>query len=107
VSEPGRLRFQDHPADPAEYLPAAPGKRTPKIEIRITTEISGEWVTPEMIAHAARELANSMASKLREAADDAPRPHHPQGDGPVCEQCSRPRDDLLVHYGAAGWDEST
>jgi hypothetical protein len=50
----------------------APPRRTPKVEIRLATEISGEWVTPEMVARAARELASSMASGLRAAADEAP-----------------------------------
>jgi hypothetical protein len=49
--------------------PAGPGG-TPRISIRMTTEISGEWVDPEMIAHAARELVRSMTAKLGEMAEE-------------------------------------
>jgi hypothetical protein len=33
----------------------------------------------------------------------AKAPHSPEGTGDVCTRCQRSRDDLLVHYGAAGF----
>jgi hypothetical protein len=50
--------------------PAGPGG-TPKINLRISTEIEGEWVDPEMIAYAAHQLAASFVAKLHEVADEA------------------------------------
>lgn len=32
-------------------------------------------------------------------------PHSPTGLGPTCSTCQRARDDLLIHYGAAGFDK--
>ena len=49
--------------------PAGPGG-TPRINLRMTTEISGEWVDPEMIAHAAHELVRAMTAKLGELANE-------------------------------------
>jgi hypothetical protein len=54
-----------------ETAPEAGPGGTPKITISIKTEISGEWVTNEMIAYAARQLALSMASRLGAAADES------------------------------------
>jgi len=37
----------------------------PIIRIVASVEISGEWVTEEMIAYAARQFADALAAKLR------------------------------------------
>jgi hypothetical protein len=52
--------------------PAGPGG-TPKVTIELKTTIYGEWVTPEVLAHSARQLADSMCGRLRAAADEATR----------------------------------
>jgi hypothetical protein len=44
------------------------GEHQPTIRIRSTVEISGEWVSPEMVAYAARQFADSIAGHLRAAA---------------------------------------
>jgi len=49
---------------------AGPGG-TPKVTIRLTTEISGEWVSNEVVAYTVRQLAAAMAGKLNEAANEA------------------------------------
>jgi hypothetical protein len=52
--------------------PAGPGG-TPKITIGITTEIAGEWVEPEMISYAARQLVAALSARLGGQADEAAR----------------------------------
>jgi len=49
---------------------AGPGG-TPKVTIRLVTEISGEWVSNEVVAYTVRQLAAAMAGKLNEAANEA------------------------------------
>lgn len=49
---------------------AGPGG-TPRVTIRLTTEISGEWVSNEVVAYTVRQLAAAMAGKLNEAANEA------------------------------------
>jgi hypothetical protein len=66
ADQPDAVRFHADQAAP----PAGPGG-TPKITITLTTEISGEWVDPEMITHAARALASSLAARLGEEANQA------------------------------------
>ncbi len=63
-------------ADPADHQPV--------IRIVASVEIGGEWVTHEMIAYAARQFADSIAAKLRAAADEAPpgEQRGPTGPGP-------------------------
>jgi hypothetical protein len=52
--------------------PAGPGG-TPRITIAVSTEISGEWVQPEVIADSARQLAAALVGRLREQAGEAAR----------------------------------
>jgi hypothetical protein len=44
------------------------GMARPKITIEMKVEITGEWVTPGMVAGVAERLAGTMAARLREAA---------------------------------------
>ena len=73
------MSANDREPDPVEVVrfaasqdapPAGPGG-TPKITVSMKVEIVGEWVEPEMIAHAARQLAASMGVRLGLAADEA------------------------------------
>jgi hypothetical protein len=43
---------------------AGPGG-TPKVTIRLTTEISGEWVSNEVVAYTVRQLAAAMAGQAQ------------------------------------------
>jgi hypothetical protein len=43
-----------------------------RVTIALKTEISGERVSPELVADAARRLADRMGTELRKAADTAP-----------------------------------
>jgi hypothetical protein len=51
---------------------AGPGG-TPCIKIDLSVRISGEFVTPEVIASATRQLVDSMVARLRELAAEAER----------------------------------
>jgi hypothetical protein len=55
------------------------GERQPVIRIRATVEISGEWVSNEMIAYAAEQFANSLAGHLRAAAAEKMTEEAPGG----------------------------
>jgi hypothetical protein len=48
--------------------PAADPQHHPAVTIELRVRISGEWVTPEVIARTARELAANLARQL-EATD--------------------------------------
>jgi hypothetical protein len=70
MPEPGPDRVTyaaEHDTAPA----AGPGG-SPQITIRVKVEIGGQWVTPDMIAWTARELAATIAAQLRAAADEEP-----------------------------------
>ena len=60
--------------------------RMPWIKIGVSVEISGEWITEDMLAHAARQLVASLTQRLGLAADDADteaaRRRGPEGPGP-------------------------
>jgi hypothetical protein len=60
--------------------------RTPWIKVAVSVEISGEWITEDMLAHAARQLVASLTQRLGMAADDAnaeaARRRGPEGPGP-------------------------
>ena len=60
--------------------------RQPWIKIGVSVEISGEWITEDMLAHAARQLVASLTQRLGLAADDAnaeaARRRGPEGPGP-------------------------
>jgi hypothetical protein len=57
-----------------------PDDPRPIIRIVASVEISGEWITSEMIAYAARQFADSIAAKLRAAADEQPGPVEPDDE---------------------------
>ena len=44
----------------------------PRVTVTAKVEVSGEWVNPEVVAYAARQLATSLAGALKAAADEAP-----------------------------------
>jgi len=44
----------------------------PRLTVTAKVEVSGEWVTPDMVSHAARSLAGTLAGRLRAAADEMP-----------------------------------
>jgi hypothetical protein len=70
---------QQQPDDPGVQYATLRGDQetgpggTPSIKIALVAEISGEWVTPDVIAETARTLALTLAARLREAADETPR----------------------------------
>jgi hypothetical protein len=55
---------------------------TPKITISVKTEITGEWVTPEMVAYTARQLADSFMARLSDAVPTVAAPDSEGGQGP-------------------------
>jgi hypothetical protein len=52
--------------------PAGPGG-TPKVTIALTVEITGEWVTPEVIADTAHQLGASLCARLAEVSAETAR----------------------------------
>jgi len=64
---------QPPPAEAVRYhatTDADPSERIPWIKITASVEISGEWVTPEVIAASARQLADTITARLRAAVED-------------------------------------
>jgi hypothetical protein len=59
---------------------AEPGAPEPWIEVTVKVRISGEWVTPQMIAYTARQFAVSLGGRLRAAGDEAPDQADPWTD---------------------------
>jgi hypothetical protein len=44
----------------------------PRIVVMVKAEVSGEWVEPKLIAATIRQLADSLTTRLRASADEAP-----------------------------------
>jgi hypothetical protein len=47
---------------------------TPSVKIALSVELTGEWVTPALIAELATELSVTAARKLAEAAGEPVEP---------------------------------
>jgi hypothetical protein len=67
-----RAAARDRIPDPHVSIAAddEPGEAEPVIRLRLTVEITGEWVNPEVIADTARTLAAQLSNGLRGQADD-------------------------------------
>ncbi len=44
----------------------------PRITVMVKAEVSGEWVEPALIAGTIRQLADTLAARLRASAAEAP-----------------------------------
>jgi hypothetical protein len=60
--------------------------RMPWIKVGVSVEISGEWISEDMLAIAARQVVTGIVGRLGAAADDAnaeaARRRGPEGPGP-------------------------